>query len=251
VQIRKRAVENWSNESRDSQYSLAAASRFVGALEEALSRFDQVDSEGDLALEIEDIRIRVRDLEDALRKADVNNSLRRVLRRFSTYAARVIPSLDAENPDDPINLSIAELTVTVSGDDRDNYLWEIGSGANWLAYHLATSIALHQLFIEQAVSPVPSFAVYDQPSQVYFPNRPRPHGDDIEAVEINYRDADIEAVTKIFRTLSEAVTAREGMWQAIVLDHADQSIWGEIPALNMVEEWRGDKLVPPTWLSQS
>lgn len=250
IRIRRRAAENWTNENRERQYSMTAASRYVGALEEALSRYDEIGQDGELALEIDGLRTRLAELEDRLQKADVANALNRVRRRFTGYASRVIPGLDAENPEDPIHLHTGDLTIKVTGKGRENYLWEIGSGANWLAYHLTTSIALHQLFLERPDSPVPSFVVYDQPSQVYFPNRPRPRGDEKEGEEAKYRDEDIEAVTKIFRTLSDAVIARKGRWQAIVLDHAAEEIWGGLPAIHVVDEWRGRKLVPESWLSE-
>lgn len=48
---------------------------------------------------------------------------------------------------------------------RDDYLWEIGSGANWLAYHIATTLALQRFFLDSPHHPVPALLVYDQPSQ--------------------------------------------------------------------------------------
>jgi hypothetical protein len=48
---------------------------------------------------------------------------------------------------------------------------EIGSGANWVAYHLLALIALHRYFIEDK-RPVPEFLILDHPSQVYFPPDP-------------------------------------------------------------------------------
>jgi Protein of unknown function (DUF3732) len=249
VQIRRRAAENWSSQPREGQYSLAARARFIGGLDEALSRYDDVESDGDLSKYLEELRERVVGLEGALKKADVAGSTNRARRRFSLYASRVLPSLDVENPNEAVSLSTTELTVSVSGGGRENYLWEIGSGANWLAYHIATSIALHEMFLEMPQSPVPSFVVYDQPSQVYFPNRARPHGEAEEDEGRKYRDEDIEAVQKIFRTLADAVLARNGRWQAIVLDHADKDIWGDMAGIQLVEEWRGEKLVPLTWLT--
>ena len=52
---------------------------------------------------------------------------------------------------------------------RPDFLWEIGSGANWLSYHVASMIGLHELFLSQRGNPVPSMLILDQPSQVYFP----------------------------------------------------------------------------------
>lgn len=53
--------------------------------------------------------------------------------------------------------------------DREDFLWEMGSGSNWLAYDVAMSLALQQFFLSLTNSPVPGLLIYDQPSQVYFP----------------------------------------------------------------------------------
>ena len=44
----------------------------------------------------------------------------------------------------------------------------MGSGENWVGYHLIGHLALHSWFVEHA-RPVPRFLFLDQPSQVYFP----------------------------------------------------------------------------------
>jgi len=44
-----------------------------------------------------------------------------------------VRNLDAEWPEAAIRLVIGDLTVKVVRGTRDDYLWEIGSGANWLA----------------------------------------------------------------------------------------------------------------------
>jgi hypothetical protein len=106
---------------------------------------------------------------------------------------------------------------------------------------------LQHFFIESAQNPVPSFLVYDQPSQVYFPRKlARPTTpDDDPAIE----DEDIEAVQKVFRTFTQVTTALKQRLQILVLDHAGTNVWGDIPGVHRVEEWRdGRKLIPPEWL---
>jgi hypothetical protein len=160
-------------------------------------------------------------------------------------AGKLLPHLDAERPNDPVRLSIEDLTIQIKGRDREDFLWEIGSGANWLSYHVAVSLALQQFFVGPAHSPVPSFVVYDQPSQVYFPRsvkRDAQTGDPI------LRDEDSEAVKRTFKVMADVVKGAEGKLQIIVLDHADEAVWGKIPGVKKVDEWRdGQKLVPETW----
>jgi hypothetical protein len=61
----------------------------------------------------------------------------------------------------------------VKSSDKEHvsdYLWEIGSGANWMAYHVAFYLAFHRWCWQKGGSPVPTFLVIDQPNQVYFPS---------------------------------------------------------------------------------
>ena len=63
--------------------------------------------------------------------------------------------------------------------------------------------------------------------------------------EHELKDEDRIAVRKVFLALAAAVSASEGRLQIIVLDHADEGVWGKIPGVVLTEEWRDKKLVPP------
>lgn len=81
-----------------------------------------------------------------------------------------------------------------------DYLWEIGSGANWLAYHIVVTLALQRFFLECPHHPVPAFLIYDQPSQVYFP---RTKQDEDDKDDFQLKDKDVDAVRKVFRLLTK------------------------------------------------
>jgi len=85
--------------------------------------------------------------------AEIRRKLRDALDRVEAIADRCIPKLNAEWPDAPIKLIIDDLSVKVLRGTREDYLWEIGSGANWLAYHIAISLALQSLFLTETTSP--------------------------------------------------------------------------------------------------
>ncbi|MBE0504980.1 MAG: DUF3732 domain-containing protein, partial [Desulfuromonadales bacterium] len=193
-------------------------------------------------------RDRVQQLETELRQGNPEVRKRQALAHVNTNAARLLPDLDTERPNDPVSLEIKELTVKVSGVDRADYLSEIGSGSNWLSYHVAMILALQQFFISLRHSPVPGFVVIDQPSQVYFPKKVvLRENETIE--EPKFKDEDVEAVRKVFIVLSKVVGAAKGKLQVIVLDHAPRDVWGGIANVAELEEWRdGKKLVPVEWL---
>ncbi|MFM0218110.1 DUF3732 domain-containing protein [Paraburkholderia caledonica] len=139
------------------------------------------------------------------------------------------------------------MTVKVSNENGGaDYLWQLGSGANWLTYYVAVPLALHLLFSREKHSPVPGLLVFDQPSQVYFPRRLTDG-----SIEENdtVRDEDSEGVKRFFKTFGAAASTYKGHLQIIVLDHAGHQFWDGQKGIHFVQEWRNlDKLVPTFWL---
>lgn len=249
IAIRQEQVERRSAEARDAQYRTTEVSRYLGGLDRALEMHGALADGGALSEEVAALRTRQSELQKLVSQAGIESRVRRALDRIGNYASRLLPGLDAERPDDPVELSITDLMIKVRGEQRDDYLWEIGSGANWLSYHVAVSLALQQFFIASAPNPVPSFLVYDQPSQVYFPRRLARNRSDTEDDDPKFLDEDIAAVRKVFATLADTVSALNGELQVIVLDHAGPEVWGNSSGVRLVEEWRdGTKLVPLEWI---
>jgi hypothetical protein len=253
VQIRKRALSGRSDEARQGQFAAQRAERFVGNLESALDLHRRLGSDSELVDEVKRLRELVLRLEAELREQDIEAHKRRALHIIGNNAGRLLPHLDVESPNDPISLEINDLTIKVRSQERDDYLSEIGSGSNWLSYHLAVLLALHQFFLSQRRGPVPAFLVLDQPSQVYFPKRisalPKDEGDE-EAEEPQLRDEDVDAVRQAFEVMGRVTRDAKGGLQLIVLDHASHDVWGDIDGVVGLPEWRdGVKLVPMTWLT--
>lgn len=220
--------------------------RFLGRIEQAIRLYEEAGESSELRAEVSELRKRIGELQASVSEAEIRRRTNNALDRIQGSTSRLVPELDAEWPDAPIRLIISDLTVKVIRGSRDDYLWEIGSGANWLAYHVALTIALQLLFLSEAHHPVPAMLIYDQPSQVYFPKRIA--GDDEDVTLAALRDEDIAAVRKVFKLLGEEAGRAEGRLQIIVLDHADQSVWGGLENVVLTEEWRGTKLVPTDWI---
>jgi hypothetical protein len=238
-------LERDSHAARDAANRFDRTERFAGRLDQALRLYDQADPSSDLREEISALRSQIDVLQRLVSDAEIRRKLRNALDRVEAHASRCIPKLDAEWPEAPIKLNVDELTVKVIRGNRDDYLWEIGSGANWLAYHVSITLALQHFFLTEPHHPVPAMLVFDQPSQVYFPKRvARPD----ETEESQLRDQDVLAVRKVFSLLGEEVRNATGRLQVIVLDHADEDVWGNLPDVQLTEEWRGQALVPFEWI---
>lgn len=250
VQLRLKALQDLSLDEQRKQYTQMNTSRFLGRLEANLRLFESVGLDSNLQQLVANLEKKIRDLEKEVSYAEIRERQVRLLAAISGYAARLIPKLDSERPHDPIELSVNDLSVKVKGIDREDYLWEIGSGSNWLSYHIAISVALQLLFATQIESPVPHFLIYDQPSQVYFPQKLVNKEKSVkEEKEPDFTDEDVEAVRKIFVALSFAIAESNRKLQVIVLDHAPESVWEGIANVNLVEDWHtGLKLVPVEWV---
>jgi hypothetical protein len=250
IRIRQSALTKQSQAARDRQYSQLRASRFLGHLDADLQVFDSIGQDGDLVSEVESLRGRVNELEQKISESEIAARTRRALAAVNLLAGRLMPLLDAETPNDPISLSETELTIRVQRSGREDFLWEIGSGSNWLSYHVAVTLSLHQYFLSLPSCSVPNFIVYDQPSQVYFPQRLATRVDPATTEEPVWRDEDAEAVRKVFTAMGQAVSASANGFQIIVLDHAAEAVWGGVPLVHEVENWRdGRALIPATWLA--
>ncbi len=250
VRHRIRALTRASDSAKARQDSTLRSARFLGRLEQALEHYEQLGSDEGIAAEVASLRERTRRLEAELREHDVAKRTEMALKRLALLIQPLLPKLDVERPLDPVSFSVQDLTVRVTGRDREDYLWEIGSGSNWLSYHLGVAVGLHQFFLNLPQSPVPSFLIVDQPSQVYFPKQLS----DAQSIgdEEPYQDEDVAAVRKIFSMLADAVRDCSGRLQVIVLDHATDTVWGDVDGIVVAAQWRdGAKLVPDDWPTAS
>jgi hypothetical protein len=154
-----------------------------------------------------------------------------------------------------IKLDRKELTLRFdSQPNRKDYLWEVGSGANWMGYHIAAFLAIHEFLSLEENKELPpfSFLVIDQPSQVYFPSsHSGDNGLDEDIGELKRtRPTDVTATQRIFSVLAEGLRRSNNHLQIIVLEHAGKEIWKDIPLTHSVENWdvKGDGLIPDTWV---
>ena len=125
--------------------------RFLGRVEQALTLYDRADQSSSLRNEIGVLSGRIQELQRRISEAGIQRKLRNALTQVESSANRFVPRLDAEWPDAPIQLVIEELTIKVVRGTRSDFLWEIGSGANWLAYHVATTLALQEFFLRYII----------------------------------------------------------------------------------------------------
>ncbi|RLA48084.1 MAG: hypothetical protein DRR06_00615 [Gammaproteobacteria bacterium] len=225
--------------------------QFLGHMRASLEHFEKLSGGGEILNEIEELeseRVRLREEAD---EAAVERRLNAATADISQKMLSHLRTLDVEEKYRTVApiFDVKELGIKVRSNDGSwHFLAEVGSASNWVSFHVALICGLHEYLDEMGTSCVPTFTIFDQPSQVYFPSIGSKIHDELEEGDPSYRDEDVEAVKSIFKTLASSVIAAEGKLQFIVLDHADAGIYGNIEGVNEVETWReGKKLIPEEW----
>ena len=255
VRSHRQSLEDESNEIRENRQILSEVYRFVGRLEQSIDNYDQIKIDSNLKEIISDLEEHINDIEEKLNPEKIKRKREDILSRLTLYMSKYVETIGVERPQAPVRLDIKNLTVSISSTKgRNDYLWEIGSGANWMGYHIASLLALHEHFLTLKNNSVPQFLILDQPSQVYFPERwPE---DTYSNKNYKFDSDDIERVYKIFETLVKAHNRTDGKLQILVIDHADEITWkGLDNNIHLVERWRekGNNnkykaLIPMDWL---
>jgi hypothetical protein len=154
--------------------------------------------------------------------------------------------LDLEHSESPLRFDAKRLTVVADTAAGPVTMEMMGSGANWVGYHVAAHLALHEMFAE-ANRPVPRFLFLDQPSQVYFPADQDLDGQLEVGRDGATVDEDRAAVIRMFELIRDTVTSLGGRFQVIITEHADPDVDWYREAV--VERWRdGYALIPQTWI---
>lgn len=239
----------FSNEQeKQKQRSIEGIYRFIARLEEAMDNVNSIEIDSDLDKIIKNFSSRITAIREKIQENEEKTKLNNVIDRLSNITTHYVQKLDIDKPNDVVKLDIANLTLQITSENnRKNFLWEIGSGANWMGYHISIMLALHEFFLELHQSHIPPFLFIDQPTQVYFPEK-WPEEDRIEDIE-DEKHSDFVQARKIFRALELGMERMRGKLQIIITEHAPVLTWQDVDHINLVEEWRGGEgaLIPSEW----
>lgn len=234
---------------------LAAGVREIGRLRETQARTALVQGRIGFYLEMIDRRSQEPPVED--RTAELESEIATIEERLlassdadllTTYLSLInrslsdkARSLQLEHSDSPIRLDLRRLTVVADTRNGTVPLSEMGSGENWLGYHIATFLTLHEWFAAEG-RPVPRVLIMDQPSQVWFPADYSGDG------KHTLRDDDRDALLRVYKVILDTVQTLSPNFQVIVMEHADLE---EPDFVRSVQyRWRapGEALIPADWI---
>ncbi len=191
----------------------------------------------------------INSLEKQISNLNTKNKEKEYLEEIVKIAQNYLPSF-AEFPYiDSFDSKELAVKIKKSPLSKPFYASDAGSGANWVAYHIAMLLGFHKFFIDKD-TPVFNFLIFDQPSQVYFPRSSYDINKEIQIFDKNTEDA--KSVREMFEVMQKSINDNSGNFQILVLDHASSDIWGEIEGIHEVAEWIGtEALIPQCWINDN
>jgi len=234
------SVQSASNRLQQIQDEATKRAHILGRISLYLESLPDLPDTMALEEQAQHLREQCAALEDELsdeRVKDRIDSITSILGRKMTDWAR---DLQLEHSKFPLRFDIKKLTIVADTNDGPVPMDRMGSGENWVGYHLIGHLALHEWFTNRN-RPVPRFLFLDQPSQVYFPSEK-----DVDGTMGMLAEDDRQAVSRMFKFIMAVVEAIAPGFQVILTEHADiDTDWYQHA---IVERWRGGiKLVPDDW----
>lgn len=181
--------------------------------------FESIDED------IKDLEERIQALENRINGFYVDDQKLKAQTFINDNMNRLSKTLDFEEEYRPINLNFDIMDETFDVYQRQKnfekiYLYEMGSGANWVSCHIALFLSFLRYFASQEKSPMPLTMFFDQPSQVYFPQ-----GTSKEDEKQELSQTDMKAVNEMYKTIFDEINGigedTGVLPQILIVDHVD------------------------------
>lgn len=234
------AVRSANEHIGRAQDEAAKRAHILGRISLYLESLPELPDSTSLQREAAELRSQCEALEDELSDETIRDRLESIVALLGGKMTEWARRLQLEHSTHPLRFNLKKLTIVADTPDGPIPMDRMGSGENWVGYHLIGHLALHGWFTEQN-RPVPRILFLDQPSQVYFPPEK-----DVDGSLDSIQNEDRIALRRMFELVFEAVTKLAPHFQVIITEHADiNEPWYQAA---VVEKWRnGTKLVPENW----
>lgn len=234
------AVRSANDKIAQIQDEAAKRTHVLGRISLYLESLPNLPDTTALGLQRTELRAQCERLEEQLSDDAIRERLESITALLGTRMTEWAKSLDLEHSVHPLRFNLNKLTIVADTAAGPIPMERMGSGENWVGYHLIAHLALHGWFVEQK-RPVPHFLFLDQPSQVYFPPE-----SGVDGPLDPLQNDDRVALRRMFQLVFNVVGKHTPDLQVIITEHADLADpWYQNA---IAEKWRGGKkLVPDDW----
>lgn len=210
-----------------------------------LESVENLESDNKLVHDLNTKESELRNIEKILDEMDTEENFESINNLINEKLTVLSRDLKLEHSSNPIRFDARRLTIVADRIDKSITLQQMGGAANWVGYHIAIHLALHDIFIQRN-SPVPKFVFFDQPSIAYFPEQVNIMSD--EQKEKMFMEKE-EPIKKIYDFIFRSLSSMDVKPQIIITDHALLNTKEFQGAL--IENWRvgneTEALIPKEW----
>lgn len=246
IRTEKYILTQENQEHRNQRQILDRIFMFGGQLEEALSNYDKITDSRDIENRLSKLLERILKIEETINEERLARLQKQAIIKIGKNIKFYANLFSAEYAQDEITFDIANLTLSFSSGKRTDFLWEIGSGHNFMAYHIAAIFSIHEYLLTlNKKNKVPQFIIFDQPSQVYF----------VESDSAVKKEKAVSYVEKIFEVFAKFKERTNSNIQVIVLEHAGKAFWkNHNDDIKLIKNWRDgsedDALILKEWFKK-
>jgi methyl-accepting chemotaxis protein len=176
-------LESDSEDVEKARHSFQRINQFIGRMQQVVLHIDYADDAGEISCSLKKYNKELKSIRSKIAKYSTTKKQEEAFLIISHHTQGYAKHLALEKTDSAVRFYLDELMLgfdnTDKFDEQENrakkkpdsdYLFEIGSGENWMGYHVAFFLSLHEKFATTQKSPVFPFLIIDQPTQVYFPS---------------------------------------------------------------------------------
>jgi hypothetical protein len=180
-------MNEYSNVLKAHSDRKAEANKYKGRIEWVIKEVLDVNKKVKARETLDELRDKCNLLEKSLKGYDIDHKYGEANTLLSKHMNHICSQLDFEDELKPPKLRFDTKSFDffhIKDNDRIR-LYEMGSGANWLACHLSLFLGLLWYSCSEKTSIIPKLLFLDQPSQVYFPR-----GDEEMQTPVNETNSD-------------------------------------------------------------
>ena len=134
----------------------------MGKLTDFLEIVQPKEESDDAGEEIEELRLLIESVRQRLNSDETVSKMETFLNFISQRITEYSKDLELEHSGSALRLDMKRLTVVADTEDGPIPLSRMGSGENWVSYHVLAHLALHW-WLRRRRRPVPAFLILDQP----------------------------------------------------------------------------------------